>query len=157
MVEPPCTSFSAAAHPAVRSYACPKGFSMSDPKTLQGNILAFRCLFLLWYAALCDCVALGEQPRLSKMAWLSIWTFLIRQKGFSEAVVASCQFGSIHRKEFRMIGRGLDMQAMQTSLTYVALSLSSAMTCSSLEDGNSKLNGSGRSQVISTSSSPTPM
>ena len=114
MVEPVCTTFSPAAHPSVRSYAEPKGYDMTDPKTKQGNIVAFRCLFLLWYASICGCPALGEQPRLSKMCWLSIWRFLIEHKDFAEAVVASCQFGFPHKKEFRMLGWGIDMQRMQT-------------------------------------------
>ena len=114
MVETVCTTFSAAAHPALRSYACPLGFRRDCPKTLRGNEIAFRCLFLAWFASLCDCPVLCEQPRLSKMAWLSIWLFLIREKGFAEAIVASCQFGSIHRKEFRLLGWGIDMQALET-------------------------------------------
>ena len=36
------------------------------------------------------------------MAWLSLWRSLL-EKGFSEAVNASCQFGSIHQKEFRVL------------------------------------------------------
>ena len=113
MVEPVCTTFSPAAHPAIRSYAQPAGFDRQDAKTIQGNVVAFRCIFLLWYASTCSCPALGEQPRLSKMAWLSAWRFLLRYKGFEEAVVASCQFGSPHRKEFRMLGWGIDMAALE--------------------------------------------
>ena len=41
-VEPPCTTFSPAAHPAVRSYREPLGFDRTNPKTLHGNTLAFR-------------------------------------------------------------------------------------------------------------------
>eukprot|EP00438_Fugacium_kawagutii_P026890 Skav209536 [mRNA] locus=scaffold2497:55771:60994:- [translate_table: standard] len=114
MVEPVCTTFSAAAHPSVRSYKEPKGYLRSCPKTLQGNLIAFRCLFLLWYAHLCDRPGLAEQPRLSKMAWLSIWQFLSHSKGFAEAIIASCQFGSPHKKEFRMLGCGLDMKKLET-------------------------------------------
>ena len=113
MVEPVCTSFSAAAHPAVRSYKVPKGFNRKCAKTLRGNEIAFNCLFFIWFASLHDCPSLCEQPRLSKMAWLSVWQFLIKYKGFREAIVASCQFGSIHRKEFRLLGRGLDMEALE--------------------------------------------
>ena len=100
MLEPVCTSVSPAAHPSVRSYAEPKGFCRTDKKTLAGNMLAFRYLFLAWYCRLCDVPCLLEQPRLSKskMAWLSIWRFLLRRKGFYEAIVASC-----HRKEFRLL------------------------------------------------------
>eukprot|EP00435_Cladocopium_sp_Y103_P056526 s1300_g19.t1 len=114
MVEPVCTTFSPAAHPAIRSYKEPKGFDRANPKTLLGHVIAFRCIFLLWYASLCNCPALGEQPRLSKMCWLSIWRFLVEHKGFQEAIIASCQFGSPHRKEFRMIGKGLDMPGLET-------------------------------------------
>lgn len=114
MVELVCTTFSAAAHPMIRSYREPKGFNRSCPKVIQGNVIAFRCLFLLWYARLCLCPGLGEQPRLSKMLRLSIWEFLLGHKNFSEAVVASCKFGSPHKKEFRLIGWGLDMDAIDT-------------------------------------------
>ena len=107
MLEPVCTSFSPAAHPSVRSYAVPKGFCRTCPKTLLGNIIAFRCIALAWYASLCGAPSLLEQPRLSKMCWLSCWRFLLACKGFSEAVVASCQFGSIHRKEFRLLLWGI--------------------------------------------------
>ena len=48
------------------------------------------------YASLQGAPSLLEQPRLSKMAWLSIWRYLLDQCNFTEAVVASCQFGSIH-------------------------------------------------------------
>ena len=113
MAEPVCTTFSPAAHPCVRSYSQPLGFDRSDKKTLHGNLIAFRCLFLLWFASICKRPALGEQPRLSKMAWLSAWRFLCSQKGFAEAIVASCQFGSPHRKEFRMLGWGIDMQELE--------------------------------------------
>ena len=111
--QPVCTTFSPAAHPAVRSYSQPKGFNRLCPKTLLGNVIAFRCLFLVWFAAEHGCPSLCEQPRLSKMAWLSIWQFLLRCKGFEEAIVASCQFGSIHRKEFRILGFGLQMSSLQ--------------------------------------------
>ena len=113
MVEPVCTTFSPAAHPSVRSYAQPKGYNLKDPKTMLGNLIAFRCIFLAWLSSLYGAPTLLEQPRLSKMAWLSVWRFLLRQKGFQEAVVASCQFGSIHRKEFRLLTFGIDVNFLQ--------------------------------------------
>ena len=44
LVEPPCTTFSPAAPPAVRSYREPVTFSRTHPKTLHGNVLAFPAL-----------------------------------------------------------------------------------------------------------------
>ena len=109
--EPPCTTFSPAQHPASRSYAVPLGFDRTDQKTLLGNCLAFRCLTIMWFAMRCNIVGLLEQPRLSKMAWLSPWKFLLK-KGCAEAVLASCAFGSIHKKEFKLLGTGLNMSAL---------------------------------------------
>lgn len=109
MLEPPCTTFSAAAHPCVRSYRQPAGFNRLDAKTLLGNMLAFRCfiIMIMLCAYHADRPNLLEQPLLSKMAWLSIWAFL-RSLGFSVSFVDSCAFGSIHKKPFRLLSWRLD-------------------------------------------------
>ena len=105
--EPPCNTFSPAQHPASRSYSQPLGFDRLDARTLLGNILAFRCLIICWCSSIYHRPSLLEQPHLSKMAWLSAWQFLLRL-GFEEAVLASCAFGSKHRKQFRFLLHGLD-------------------------------------------------
>ena len=51
MVKPVCASFSPAAYRAVRRYSQPEGFDRREPKKLLGNVIAYRCLVLLWYAA----------------------------------------------------------------------------------------------------------
>eukprot|EP00435_Cladocopium_sp_Y103_P068180 s1247_g31.t1 len=107
LVAPPCTSFSPAAHPAVRSYREPLGFDRLNPKTLLGNLLAFRTLLLLRVGRRCSRPCAAEQSRLSKMCWLALWRSLL-DFGFSEAVIASCMFGSIHKKEFRLLCHMLD-------------------------------------------------
>eukprot|EP00435_Cladocopium_sp_Y103_P061652 s470_g23.t1 len=111
MLEPPCTTFSPAAYPAVRSYAEPAGWDRLLPKVFFGNQLAFRCLLLVYVCLTCEIPAGLEQPRLSKMAWLAAWRWLI-SLGCEEAVVASCMFGSVHRKEFRLLVHMLDSKAM---------------------------------------------
>eukprot|EP00435_Cladocopium_sp_Y103_P060998 s1156_g22.t1 len=103
--EPVCRTFSPAQHPASRSYANPLGFDRNDPKTFLGNLLAFRCLAILWFSYRYGEAGLLEQPLLSKMAWLSIWRFLI-QLGLQEAHIDSCAFGSPHKKPFRLLGHG---------------------------------------------------
>ena len=107
MCEPPCRTFSAAAHPALRSYKQPRGFNRSCKKTWFGNLTAFRCLFISWVASIYKRPNLLEQPFLSKMAWLSTWRFLLG-KGFHESSVASCMFGSPHLKKFRLLSLCLD-------------------------------------------------
>ena len=113
LLEPPCTSFSAAAHPAVRSYEEPLGFDRRNPKTLHGNTLAFRSFVLLKVGRRKRKPCGLEQPRLSKMAWTEFWASLLGD-GFSESVMASCQFGSIHRKEFRFLFYLVDAVALET-------------------------------------------
>eukprot|EP00438_Fugacium_kawagutii_P012665 Skav215620 [mRNA] locus=scaffold666:640257:644840:- [translate_table: standard] len=108
MVEPPCTTFSPAAHPCVRSYREPLGFRRDCPKTRLGNLLALRALALLRIGFKHRRPCALEQSRLSKMAWLEAWRALLRL-GFAEAVVASCAFGSPHRKEFRLLCYLLDV------------------------------------------------
>ena len=62
------------------------------------------------------CPCMLEQPRLSKMAWLSAWAWL-KKLGCEEAVVAACGFGSPHRKEFRLLCGGLDTTAIDRRCT----------------------------------------
>ena len=102
LTEPPCTTFSPAADPAVRSYACPQGFDLTCRKTLQGNLSAYRSFLLLRHGRRYKRPCGKKQPRLSKMAWLQAWQRL-KELGFEESVVASCQFGSPQRKEFRFL------------------------------------------------------
>ncbi len=110
--EPPCTSFSPAAHPACRSYSCPEGWNRKAPRVYFGNLLAFRNLLVMRHAVRRRRVAGFEQPRLSKMCWLKAWAWLLRL-GCQEAVVASCQFGSPHRKEFRMLLHLVDVSMVE--------------------------------------------
>ncbi|CAL1151878.1 unnamed protein product, partial [Cladocopium goreaui] len=102
-IEPPCTSFSPAARPAVRSYKEPRGFCKENPKVWVGNRLAFRGLALLWAALYAEVFGLLETPRRSKMVWLQEWLYLLTLEGIREVSPASCAFGSIRQKEFRFL------------------------------------------------------
>ncbi|CAJ1398946.1 unnamed protein product [Effrenium voratum] len=103
MVEPPCTTFSPAAYPALRSYTTPFGFDPTEPRTLLGNRLAFRALALLLVGRRTGAIGLLEQPRRSKMAWLRQWRQLLALPKVYETWTASCAFGSPHQKEFRFL------------------------------------------------------
>eukprot|EP00435_Cladocopium_sp_Y103_P015061 s334_g3.t1 len=113
LTEPPCTTFSAAAYPALRSYAEPFGFDPSERRTKQGNLLACRSFLLLRHGWKHRRPCGKEQPRLSKMRWLAAWRQL-KSLGFKEAVVASCQFGSQHRKEFVFLMFLIDVASFDT-------------------------------------------
>ena len=96
---PPCTSFSPAAYPAVRSYACAEGFDQSNPKVIIGNKLSYGMLDLMMVAKRTRVYAMGETPRRSKMRWLRVWK-RIREMGAEEIFLDSCMYGSIHQKGF---------------------------------------------------------
>ena len=117
MVEPPCTSFSPAAYPAVRSYREPLGFSRTNPKTWVGNRLAFFSFVLLKAAEGAGVFGLLENPRRSKMAWLSYWASLKNRDAFDEAFVASCAYGSVHQKEFRFLGVNMRLRSLCRACT----------------------------------------
>lgn len=50
------------------------------------------------------------------MRWLAEWRALLRA-GASEAVVASCGFGSIHQKEFAFVGANMLMEKLERKCT----------------------------------------
>ena len=102
-LEPPCTTFSPAAYPPVRSYKMPRGFNQKSTKVWVGNRLAFACLTILLVAAHCLVLALLETPRRSKMAWLEEWKRLLQLPNVEETFTASCSFGSPFQKEFRFL------------------------------------------------------
>ena len=108
-VQPPCTTFSPAAFPSLRSYALPYGFDRKHPRTKLGNVLAFRALTLLLVSSRVDVVGLLEQSRRSKMAWLPEWLFLRESGLLEEGWLASCMFGSPHQKEFRLLGVNIEI------------------------------------------------
>ncbi len=116
LVAPPCTTFSPAAFPALRSYQEPQGFDVHHPRVELGNRLAFASLCLLFAALRLKVAGLGEQPRRSKMRWLKQWRRLL-QLGARETWTASCSFGSVHQKEFAFISVGIDATPLHRPCT----------------------------------------
>ena len=112
LTEPPCTTFSAAAYPALRSYAEPLGFCPSEPRTKHGNLLAFRSFVLLRHGRRFSRPCGKEQPRSSKMRRLGAWSSLL-ELGFEESIVASCQYGSPHKKEFVFLTFLIDSKTLE--------------------------------------------
>ena len=108
-IQPPCTTFSPAAYPALRSYAKPRGYRPDEPRTLLGTNLALNSLALMLVASRSTVIGLLEQSRRSKMAWLTEWRWLVDSGLCSEAWLASCMYGSPHQKEFRLLGGNIEM------------------------------------------------
>ena len=116
LVSPPCTTFSAAAFPALRGYAQAEGYDLTNERTLLGNLLAYHSLCLLFVALRIGAFGLGEQPRRSKMRWLKAWRRL-KSLGLREAFLASCSFGSIHQKEFCFAGVNMHVELLHRPCT----------------------------------------
>ena len=111
LMAPPCTTFSAAAYPCLRSYVIPRGFDPKNERVIEGNQLAFAMLCLLYVALRMQKLGMGEQPRRSKMRRLEEWQRLIAM-GASEVTTASCAFGSKHMKEFVFLSVNMRCEAL---------------------------------------------
>ncbi|CAK9020415.1 unnamed protein product [Durusdinium trenchii] len=74
-LEPPCTTFSAAAHPMVRSYRCPRGFNQKASKVWLGNRIPQDQPFIMDFLDLDGLYSLAEMPRLRR--WASNWAGLV--------------------------------------------------------------------------------
>ena len=99
----PCTSFSIAAHPAVRSHKCPLGFCRREAKTFLGNLLAFRGFALLHVCWVLGIPCLLENPRRSKLFWIPFALDFAKRKHAGYTWLASCAYGGIHKKEFAFL------------------------------------------------------
>ena len=111
LCSPPCTSFSPAAHPSVRSYACPEGFDQTNPKVVIGNQLSYGMLNLMLVAKRTKVYAMGETPRRSKMRWLRVWRRMMAL-GAQEVFLDSCAYGSIHQKGFCFLTMNMKAQSL---------------------------------------------
>lgn len=108
LVQPPCTTFSPAQHPASRSYVLTRGYDPTEPRTLLGTTLALRSFALMLVAARINAIGLLEQSRRSKMCWMPEWRRFLDQGWAHEEWCASCMYGSKHRKEFRFLATNLE-------------------------------------------------
>ena len=102
-ISPPCTTFSIAAHPPLRSYAQPYGFRPSESRTRIGNVLAHRALALIATCLRLSLPGALAQPRASKMARLRAWLSLRRHAGITETFTVGCSFGMPHLKPWRFL------------------------------------------------------
>ena len=116
LAAPPCTTFSPAAHPALRSYKEPMGFKRDHPRVLLGNRLAFSSMSLMVVSRRQGAFGLLETPLRSKMRWLRQWRRLIAL-GAEEAHLASCAYGSIHQKKFCFLGVNMKVGLLRRKCT----------------------------------------
>ena len=116
MAAPPCTTFSPAAHPALRSYKKPLGFCRRHPRVLHGNALAFSSMGLMMVARRTRVCGMLETTRTSKIRWTPQWKRL-RAAGADEVHLASCSYGSQHQKEFALLTVWMMAQSLAKKCT----------------------------------------
>lgn len=116
MIAPPCTTFSPAAYPALRSYENPLGFDRTHPRVLHGNLMAGAGLSILFTCKRTHSFGMLEQTRRSKMKRLTMWTNMYAL-GASEISLASCAYGSIHMKEFSFLSINMDTESLARPCT----------------------------------------
>eukprot|EP00972_Heterocapsa_arctica_P026671 3926262-Heterocapsa_arctica.AAC.1 len=98
-VGPPCTTFSIARKPALRSKERPLGFTPLEEKTIEGNVLLYRCLLIL-LAVWLEGFGPGsfEHPD-SAFSWsLPVVGNLFSKRGCGIIRLAMCAFGAPYRK-----------------------------------------------------------
>lgn len=109
LASPPCTTFSPAAHPCLRSYRIPLGFDRTHPRVLLGNQLAFSSFALMKVALRMKVYGMTETTRRSKLRWTRMWRRLL-ERGADEVILASCEYGSPHQKEFAFMSVNMAVQ-----------------------------------------------
>eukprot|EP00435_Cladocopium_sp_Y103_P022128 s659_g5.t1 len=116
LLAPPCTTFSPAAYPSLRSYENPLGFDRTHPRVLHGNLMAGAGISVLLTCRRTNSFGMLEQTRRPKMKWTTMWTNMFGL-GASEISLASCSYGSIHMKEFSFLGMNMDLESLARPCT----------------------------------------
>ena len=99
---PPCTTYSLARTPKLRSLKQPWGFHLLDRDTLVGNLHACQALLLAAVQALIGHWFGGEQPAFGFMRALDIWVFLVFL-GADEILFDWCRYDQPFRKTTRLV------------------------------------------------------
>ena len=111
LAAPPCTTFSPAAHPCLRTYRQPLGIDPKHPRVVHGNKMAFSCMGLLLVGKRTKTPGMMETPRRSKLRWTPQWKRL-RVLGADEVHLASCEYGSPHQKELALLTVSMRAQSL---------------------------------------------
>ena len=112
-LSPPCATFSLAAYPKLGTPAKSERISRGQSRIKIGSALAQRCLAFFCIAWYWDVPTLFVTPRLSRLAWTRWWKAVAGRNGVEEWHLASCRYGSPHRKEFRFLGFGIPKHRLE--------------------------------------------
>lgn len=108
---PRCSTFSPAASPAVRPYACLNRGGRCLSRVFFGDLMALRNLVLLRVSCLCWRPVLKELTFRLSIAWLKEWCPLLRL-GLQEVIVETWTFGRPPQKECPLLACSMDVASM---------------------------------------------
>ena len=101
-VAPPCTTFSLARTPKLRSLKVPWGFDLLHPKVVAGNLHAGQALLLCLVQFLVGGFFGAEQPAWGFMRALPLWKLLVLL-GSDEFLFDWCRFKCLFKKTTRLL------------------------------------------------------
>ena len=98
----PCTTFSIARHPALRSRAQPMGFDPQDPTTALGNAVLLRSLVVLLALYVSGLHGSHEHPATAYSWWAEPVQRLFAMPGNETVEFSACMYGAPYRKDTRL-------------------------------------------------------
>ena len=105
---PPCTTWSLARQPRLRSRTQPMGFQLQDEVTQRGNALLLRAMLILWTVHKHGRHGSFEHPAGAYTWWAPDVRRLFDKQGCGYLDFAACSFGAPFRKPTRLgLVRGL--------------------------------------------------
>ena len=90
-VEPPCTTFSIARNPKLRSKSQPEGFEPCEPEAMQGNLVGILCALLALAQWAVGNYCVYGQPASGYMKDTFWWAMML-QLGFSSIISSFCPY-----------------------------------------------------------------
>lgn len=100
---PPCTTFSLARCPELRSLLEPWGFSLLKLAVVRGNLHAAMSMVLAFIQVAVGNFMGGEQPAFGFMRAIHGWKALVSLPGVLEVLFDWCRFCKPHRKTTRLV------------------------------------------------------
>lgn len=101
---PPCTSFSLARTPKLRSLEIPWGFDLLDDAVLTGNLHCAQSLMLALLQVFVGGFMAGEQPAWGFMRAVAVWMWMLKSRDdVFEILFDWCRFGRDFRKTTRLL------------------------------------------------------
>lgn len=110
---PPCTSFSLARTPKLRSLEIPWGFDLLDDAVLTGNLHCAQSFLLAFIQVFVGNFMAGEQPAWGFMRAVTVWVWLLKHRDdVFEVLFDWCRYGRDFRKTTRLLSNFSELKKL---------------------------------------------